>query len=107
MIGRLRDGLTELLLRRPRAVLLVAAAIVLASGALATRLRLDPDVLNLIPRGNREVNEFRELLRETGTLDFHVTVVEFPKGAGPDAYYPLLDRIGEELAKSQRIDNVT
>ncbi|MFP5245771.1 MAG: hypothetical protein ACLGH0_03670, partial [Thermoanaerobaculia bacterium] len=101
------DRLTELLLRRPRAVLLVAAVIVLAFGALATRLRLDPDVLNLIPRGNREVNEFRELLRETGTLDFHVIVVEFPKGSQPDAYFPLLDRFGEELDKSQRIDSVT
>ena len=107
MIGRMRDALTELLLRRPRAVLLVSAAIVLASGALATRLRFDPDVLNLIPRGNREVNEFRDLLRETGTLDFHVTVVEFPKGTSPDAYFPLLDRIGEELGKSKRIDSVT
>ena len=86
---------------------MVALVIVLASGAAATRLRLDPDVLNLIPRGNREVNEFRDLLRETGTLDFHVVVVEFPKGSDPAAYGPLLDRIGEGLSKSERIDTVT
>src|SRR5688572_23560002 len=107
MIGRLLDRITELLLRRPRAVLGVALAIVLLAGAAATRLRLDPDVLNLIPRGNREVNEFRDLLQDTGTLDFHVIVVDFPKGSDPATYTPLLDRIGEQLAKSPRIESVT
>ena len=107
MIRRLLDRITDLLLRRPGAILAVAGAIVLVAGLLATRLRLDPDVLNLIPRGNREVNEFRELLRETGTLDFHVIVVEFPQGSDPAAYYPLLDRIGEDLGKSERIENAT
>ena len=107
MIRRLLDRITELLLRRPRAVLGVALAVVLVSGALATRLRLDPDVLNLIPRGNREVNEFRDLLKETGTLDFHVIVVEFPQGSDPATYFPLLDRIGEELEKSERIESAT
>ena len=107
MIGRLLDRITELLLRRPRAVLLVALVIVLIGGAVATRLRIDPDVLNLIPHGNREVNEFRELLKDTGSLDFHVIVVEFPKGGDASVYYPLLDRIGERLGKSQRIGSVT
>jgi len=107
VLRRLLDRITDLLLLRPRAVLGVALAIVLLSGALATRLRLDPDVLNLIPRGNREVNEFRTLLKETGTLDFHVIVVEFPEGSDPATYFPLLDGIGEELEKSERIDSVT
>ena len=83
MIARLLDRLTALLLRRPRRVLAVSGAIVVLFALAATRLRLDPDVLNLIPRSNREVNEFRDLLRETGTLDFHVIVVEFPKGSDP------------------------
>ncbi|MGZ5434299.1 MAG: hypothetical protein ACXWH7_15375, partial [Thermoanaerobaculia bacterium] len=107
MIERLLDRVAELVLHRPRAVLGVALAIVLASGVVATRLRIDPDVLNLIPRGNREVNEFREILRDTGTLDFHVIVVNLPKGGDPESYYPLLDAIGERLAKSKRIDGVT
>ncbi|HEX7810110.1 MAG TPA: MMPL family transporter, partial [Thermoanaerobaculia bacterium] len=94
-------------MRRPRAVLVVAGVIVLLSAIASLRLRLDPDVLNLIPRSNREVNEFRDLLKETGTLDFHVVLVEIPKGADASAYTPLLDSIGEELAKSKRIENVT
>lgn len=107
MIGRLLDSITELLLRHPRRVLIVAIIVVLLFGAAATRLRLDPDVLNLIPRSNREVNDFRELLRDTGTLDFHVVVVHFPPNADPASYTPLLDSIGEQLQKSERIESVT
>jgi predicted RND superfamily exporter protein len=107
VLGRLLDNLTDLLLHRPRAVLAVAAVIVLLGALAATQVRFDPDVLNLIPRGNREVNEFRDLLRETGTLDFHVIVVEFPAGAEPSAYFPLLDAIGEGLEKSEKVETVT
>jgi predicted RND superfamily exporter protein len=107
VIARLLDRITDLLLRRSKAVLLVSAVIVVFFGLIATRLRLDPDVLNLIPRGNREVNEFRSLLKNTGALDFHVIVVEFPQGADVTAYYPLLDRIGEDISKSSHIESAT
>ncbi|HYO79088.1 MAG TPA: MMPL family transporter, partial [Thermoanaerobaculia bacterium] len=107
MIGSLLERLNQLVQRRPRAILAVALAIVAAAGLLATRLRLDPDVLNLIPRNNREVNEFRDLLRETGTLDFHVVVLQFPKGSDPATYGPLIDNIGEQLRASKLIDNAS
>lgn len=107
MIRRPLDRLTVLLLRRPRVILLISLVIVIVSGIIATFLRLDPDVLNLIPRNNREVNEFRELLTETGTLDFHVVVVQFPKGSDPATYGPLLDDIGNQLRTSSRMESVT
>jgi predicted RND superfamily exporter protein len=107
LIGSLLERLTQLLLRRPRTILAVALAVVAAGGLLATRLQLDPDVLNLIPRNNREVNEFRDLITATGTLDFHVVVVQFPKGAEPAAYGPLLDGIGEGLRGSKLIETAT
>ena len=107
MIGSLIERLSELVLRRPRAILAVALAVVVLAGLLATRIRLDPDVLNLIPENNREVNEFRDLLRETGTLDFHVVVVQFPKGADPATYGPLLDNIGTQLKASKLIESAT
>ena len=107
MIASLLERLTALLLNRPRTILAVSLVIVAASGLLATRLRLDPDVLNLIPRNNREVNEFRELLTETGTLDFHVIVLQFPKGSDPETYGPLIDRIGEQLRASKNISSAT
>ncbi|HVG24479.1 MAG TPA: MMPL family transporter, partial [Thermoanaerobaculia bacterium] len=99
--------ITELVLRRPRAILLASLAITLLFGLAALRLRMDPDVLNLIPRNNREVNEFRDLLKATGTLDFHVIIVDIPKGTSPEAYYPLLDALGAGLKQSKRIESAT
>lgn len=107
MIQNLIERITGLLLRRPRAILMVALIIVVISGLIATQLRLDPDVLNLIPDNNREVNEFRSILKETGTLDFHVVVLQFPKGADPAAYGSLIDDIGTRLRASKNIENVT
>ncbi|HEX2061508.1 MAG TPA: MMPL family transporter [Thermoanaerobaculia bacterium] len=107
MIDRLLARLNALLLHHPKRVLFVAFLVVAGFGLMATRLRLDPDVLNLIPRNNREVNEFRELITQTGTLDFHVVVVQFPKGADPANYASLLDEIGEGLRASKNIDSVT
>lgn len=107
LLGSLIERITELVLRRPRAILIIAFVVVVASGLMATRLRLDPDVLNLIPRNNREVNEFRDLITETGTLDFHVIVLQFPQGSDPAAYGPLIDSIGERLQGSERIEHAT
>jgi predicted RND superfamily exporter protein len=107
LIEKLLQRITKLVLRHPKAVLWATLAIVLLAGAAATRLRLDPDVLNLIPRNNREVNEFRDLLKETGTLDFHVIVVDIPKGANHETYFPLLDAIGEGLQQSKKIESAT
>jgi predicted exporter len=107
MISRLIDRITELVLRRPRAILVVTLLVVVGSGAIASRLRLDPDVLKLVPQNNREVNEFRGILTETGTLDFHVVVLQFPKGSDPTTYGSLIDGIGERLRASKRIEHAT
>jgi len=107
LIQSLLERITNLLLRRPRAVLAVAGILVLLGGLAALRLRLDPDVLNLIPRNNREVNEFRDLLKETGTLDYHIIVVDIQQGANPEAYFPVLDALGEELKRQKDIETVT
>lgn len=107
MIARLIDRITELILRRPRAILVVTLVVVAVAAVIASRLRLDPDVLKLVPQNNREVNEFRDILTETGTLDFHVVVLQFPKGAEPATYGPLIDGIGERLRASKQIENAT
>ncbi|HYC61767.1 MAG TPA: MMPL family transporter [Thermoanaerobaculia bacterium] len=107
MISRLIERVTGLVLRKPGTILIVTLLVVAASGLIASRMRLDPDVLKLVPQNNREVNEFREILTETGTLDFHVVVIQFPKGADPATYGPLIDGIGERLRASKNIDNAT
>jgi len=107
MIARLIDRITELILHRHRLIILVALGIVAISAAIASQLRLDPDFLKLVPQNNREVNDFRDLINETGTLDFHVIVLEFPKGAEPTDYAPLIEAIGEQLSGSRLIENAT
>lgn len=107
MIARLLESITSLILRRPRLIVTIVLLVIAASGVMATRLRIDPDVLNLVPQGNREVNDFRDILRETGTLDFHIVVLEFPAGSDPSNYGPLIDGIGERLKASDLIENVT
>jgi len=107
MIVRLIERITELVLRRPWRILGVTLLVVAVSGLIASRMKFDPDVLKLVPQNNREVNEFRDILTETGTLDFHVVVIEFPKGGEPAAYGPLIDAIGEKLRASKNIDHAT
>jgi uncharacterized protein len=107
LFAKILHFIARLVVRRPRTILLVAIAITAISGVIASRLKLDPDVLNLVPQNNREINEFRSLLQETGTLDFHVVVFEFPKGSDPATYGPLIDGIGDRLRKSPRMDSVT
>ena len=107
MISRLLERIAELILRRPRAIVAVSLVVVAVAAVIASRLKLDPDVLKLVPQNNREVNEFRSVLTETGTLDFHVVVLQFPKGVEPSTYGPLIDGIGERLRDSKMMDNVT
>lgn len=107
MTSRLFERITAVILRHPRSIVLVAALIVVAAGGAASRLRLDPDILKLIPQQNREVNEFRNLLQQTGTIDFHVVVVQLPKGADPAAYGPLIDALGARMQQSPRIEQTT
>src|SRR5688572_24568303 len=107
MIARFLERISNLVLSRPRTIVAVTLVIVAISGVIASRLKLDPDVLKLVPQNNREVNEFRDVLTETGTLDFHVIVLEFPKGSDPSTYGPLIDGIGQRLHDSKMMDNVT
>ncbi|MBV9496757.1 MAG: MMPL family transporter [Acidobacteria bacterium] len=101
------ERLTAFILRRPRTILLAAALIVLAAAGAASRLRLDPDILKLIPQENREINEFRNLLQQTGTIDFHVVVLQLRPGADPAAYASLIDDLGERMQRSPRIEQAT
>jgi predicted exporter len=94
LIARLAERLADLALRRHRAVF-VAALVVAALAALAaTRLRFDPDILSLVPQDNPVVNDFRRVLESMGTIDYHLVVIEVPKGRDAADYEPLIDALG-------------
>ena len=55
---------------RFRLVFVASLIIFVASSWLATRIRLESEVLNLIPHGDRQVDTFREALHEFGSIDY-------------------------------------
>lgn len=81
----------------------MAGAIALAG---ASRIHFDPDLLNLIPQQNREVNEFRKVLRDLGTLDNHVVILQFPPGTDINVYDTLIEAIAQGYRKNARIEEV-
>jgi predicted RND superfamily exporter protein len=68
--------------RHYRAVFLVTLLLVVVSGIVAKRLRLDGDVLNLVPKNNRKVNTFKEALQDFGSLDYLLVMVDAPPPHG-------------------------
>jgi uncharacterized protein len=94
LIARLADRLADLALRRHRTVFAVAAIVAVLAALAATRLRFDPDLLSLVPQDNPVVNDFRRILSEMGTVDYHLVVVEVPAGRDAAEYEPLVDALG-------------
>jgi len=86
-------------------VLLAVFVAVLAVAA-ASRLSFDPDLLNLIPQNNRQVNDFRKVLRDMGTLDNHIVVLQIPSGHDVHEYDTLIEAIATGYQKSPRIADV-
>lgn len=83
---------------------MIVAVIAVAAGM---RLTFDPDLLNLIPQKNRQVNDFRKVLRDMGTIDYHIVVLEIPTGRDVHDYDPLIDAIGDGYRKNPRIADVS
>src|SRR5205085_2155867 len=73
----------------------------------ALRLSFDPDLLNLIPQQNKQVNDFRKVLRDLGTIDYHIVILEIPRGRDVHEYDPLIQAIAEGYRKSPRIEDVS
>ena len=86
-----------------RLVFLSALLLVALSLFLGSRLELDGDILNLVPRDNPVVNSFREALQEFGSLDYLLLLLEAPEGQGAEELEEFADRLAERL---QRLDSM-
>ncbi|MGH9458471.1 MAG: MMPL family transporter [Thermoanaerobaculia bacterium] len=104
---RIASAIAALVLRHARAVLWGAAAVAALSLAAATLLRFDPDLLRLVPQENREINEFRQVLEDLGSLDYHVAVVRVPSGRSAEEYEGFVEDLGARIESSPRIANAT
>lgn len=103
---RLLDAITDLCLRHSRAILVSAAILAALSLAAASTIRFDPDLLNLIPQHNREVNDFKRVLQEMGTIDYHIVVIDLPAEADVADYEELITGIAGSYEASPLIREV-
>ena len=108
--GRLKQGLflriEEFSRTHYRVVFLVTTLLVLVSIYLGTRLTLDGDVLNLVPRNNRVVSTFREALADFGSLDYLLVLVEARKGQTVEELQDYADVLASRLAAQPSIQYV-
>jgi predicted RND superfamily exporter protein len=107
LTDRILDALARLCLRRNKEILIAALVLAVLALAGATRISFDPDLLNLIPQENKQVNEFRKVLKDLGTIDYHIVLMDMPKGRDVHDYDTLIDAVAEGYRKSPRIEDVT
>ncbi len=107
MTDKLLDALARFCLRRSGRIIAASVVVAVIAVAAGSRLSFDPDLLNLIPQKNRQVNEFRKVLRDMGTIDYHIVVVEIPPGRDVHDYDSLIDAVADGYRKDPRIEDVT
>ncbi|BCW92293.1 MAG: exporter [Thermoanaerobaculum sp.] len=93
-------------LRAPKTVLAVALGLVVAGVLLGTRIHFDSDVLNMLPKKDPLVAEFRKVLEEFGAADTLLVVVRIPRGENLEMAFALADALEEELQKSPYLSRV-
>ena len=74
-----------------------ALTLLLVSIWIGSRIKIESDVLNLIPRGNRQVDTFREALHEFGSIDYLIVLLEAADNDGPDEIEDFADLFAEKL----------
>jgi predicted RND superfamily exporter protein len=92
--------------RRYYAVFAATLAVVVLGLLLCSRLRLDTDVLNLLPRHDPVVRTFVETMEEFGGIDYLLVVVRVPPGVAVDPYQSFVDALGERLRLLPQLGHV-
>ena len=99
-------GLMQLARRQRIALCAIVALVTLATLPVVMRLRIDPDVLNLLPQSGPAVRAFRTYLSVFGSFDRVYVVFEAPEGESIEDYAPLVDRYAELLRREPEIERV-
>jgi predicted RND superfamily exporter protein len=84
--------------RRYAWVLLASLAILVGASWLGSRIRLESDVLKLIPEGNRQVDTFRDALRDFGSIDYLLVLLDAKDETEPGTLEEFADVYAEKLA---------
>ncbi|HVT03879.1 MAG TPA: MMPL family transporter [Thermoanaerobaculia bacterium] len=107
LLNRILDGISDICLRHHKRLLVLSAIAAVLAIAGASLLTFDPDLLNLIPQKNKEVNDFKKVLLQMGTIDYHIVVLKIPTGQDASQYDSLIEGIGKRYEASPLIENVT
>ncbi len=107
MPERIFEALANLCLRYSKQIILIAVIVAMVAVTGASHLTFDPDLLNLIPQQNRQVNEFRKVLRDMGTIDYHIIVMNMPPGRDVHDYDSLIEAIATGYSKSPLVQDVS
>ncbi len=92
--------------RRSGFVFAVTALLVFGALALGSSLRLETDILDLVPRGNAKVDAFRTSLQDFGGIDYLMILVEAPPGRTADDYQEFADVFAERLGALPAVQTV-
>ncbi len=108
--GSQRSGLFlrigEFAARRKGFVFLVTALLVFLATLLATTLRLDTDILALVPRGNAKVDAFKASLQDFGGIDYLTVLIEAPEGRSAEDYEEFADNFADRLVRLHAVQSV-
>src|SRR5215813_474343 len=100
-------------LRRHGAVFAVFAILIAISGYLGSRLKLDTDILSMVPSSNKKIEIFKRSLQDFGSLDYLLILVSAPDdgpvangGTSAEDYEEFADELAGRLEKSKNIEYV-
>ena len=100
-------------LRRHGAVFAVFAILIGVSIYLGSRMKLDTDILSMVPSGNQKIEVFKRSIRDFGSLDYLLILVSAPDdgpvasgGTSAEDYEEFADELAGRLEKSKNIDYV-
>jgi uncharacterized protein len=104
---RLLLAVESLSRRRWGVVLAVSAVVFVLSTWLGSKVRLESDVLKLIPRGNRQVDTFRQALADFGSIDYLMVLLESDGADQVESLVEHADLLAERLsARTDLVESV-
>ena len=90
--------------RHPQTVIVVAILAWLVAAGLATRLRVETDILSLVPRDNPVVQAFATTIERFGTVDTLLVVLRIDDEIDIDAVVDFAETLAAELEQWDQID---
>jgi hypothetical protein len=92
--------------RRYRWIFAAFGLLLALSLVLVSRLSLDTDLLNLLPRGDETVDTFRQTMETFGTIDYLLVVVRVPEDEVLAPYETFADRLAGRLEALDQVESV-